>query len=61
MNAANFGKTFAYTEGFHRYEDWLKNECSNLDNPYCIEDSRYKQFADGITAAYEEHQASLCN
>ena len=49
----------AYEQGKQAYNDFINDLGSNLDNPYCVEDSRYEPFAAGINAAHEEHQVSI--
>lgn len=50
---------FAFMEGYERFFAYQKGDCANTDNPYCTEDPRYQQFADGMQSAYEQHQVSI--
>lgn len=51
--------TTAFEQGKQAYNDFISDLGSNLDNPYCVGDSRYEPFAAGIDAAREAHQVSI--
>jgi len=52
--------TIAYHEGYQDYMDWLTGRSHSKDNRYCLEDPRHQQWEDGMLAAYEAHEVSLC-